>query len=174
MSYESKHRHLKRVTNNLSGSLNITKSIAISQCLKISQHASHIDLSSETLGSKAPRSLQLLIPEQYVCQNNEYFNWIIIKAIKYGLGKVVLLEMIDDELPKFGRIKVIFKLNGTIMFAFQPFETKCFYEKYNSHEVVEENLSNENYIVSYENFNCSEIFPIFYQNNELYVLSRHM
>ncbi|XP_051169592.1 uncharacterized protein LOC127286967 [Leptopilina boulardi] len=174
MRYESKHRHLKRTTNNLAGSVNITKSIAISQCFKISQHASSIDVSSEKLGSKAHRSLQLLIPQQYVLQDTEYFNWVIIKGTKYALGKVVLLEMIEDELPKFGKIKVIFKFNGVIMFAFQPLITKCFYEKYNAYEVVEDNCSNENHIVSSENFNCSEIFPFFYQNGQQYVLYRHV
>lgn len=135
MRYESKHRELKRVTNNLAGSLNITKSIAVSQCFKISHHASSIDSSSVTLGSNAPRLLQLLIPKQYVCQETEYFNWVLIKGTKYALGKVVLLEMLDNELPKFGKIKVIFKFNNQLMFAFQTFITICFYQKYNAYEV---------------------------------------
>lgn len=173
MRFESKHRDLKRITNNLAGSVNIPKSVATQVSLQMSQYARNMDFTGIECGSKASSQMKNLIPEQYIRCETWFMKWVTIKGTTYRLNNVVVREL-TDYLPEFGKIVAIFFFNNTVMFSIEPLSTDSFHRHYFAYEVSEKRPSIGNFIVHYESLPCPDICPLVMKDGQQYVIARHV
>lgn len=173
MRYESKHRELKHVLVDISGSKNLVKSLAISQRFSISTACSKNDSSETKFGPSIKRTQTVNIPQNYLQLKPSILKWLEVHGIKYSVGTVIVLEFPENDLPKFGIIRYIFVLKERIMFSMQPLDTLSFHEHRYAYIVSKENFQG-NYMVHRDLL--PHPFPCAFFESDTFdmVVSRHM
>lgn len=175
MRFESKHRELKAKCNQLAGTINICKSIAIDAQHKIAHKSRSFDFSVDSYSKKMRRNVELLsfIPSQYKIHGlQNLFSCVAFRGIKYRTSSVVVIRFSAGE-PQFGKIMTIFSFNKTPMLVVENLQTVGFNGHYHAYNVTSMG-KNDHFIVSLDTlptpFPCSFVK----KGGKSYVISKHV
>ena len=132
MRFESRHRQLKANAQSTSCNINLLKTIATKQMLKMC-HMVHAFKRSNSaqLGSSDSRDCSKKYPDEA-----EFYEEVIISEITYRLGTFLVTDMRGSE-KEFGKIIKIVQIKHEIFFDVEVFKELTFDDHYHAY-IVEE------------------------------------
>lgn len=134
MRFESKHQELKKTAVLSSNRINVCKTIAFKQQLKLAYLIHSSRLFSQRIRTGPSRSTRIrtlslsfdaTLEENHQSLNNlvNVHNWVEKNGSHYKSGLVLCIE-VDEDSPQFGIIKVIYvTTDDTIFFIYQKLTT---------------------------------------------------
>lgn len=147
MRYESKHRHLTLTATSSNCKKNVLRTIALKSQLMLAQTCTFETFSAKNIDFKSrqeidPLSKQICFPVSRVEDRIHQLNSLSINGVDYATNSVIVMQMGDDDLLKFGQVLQIFLKNDFEVYLYlKILKVEFFDEDIYAYRVVEAKTS---------------------------------